>query len=239
MTRQNESVNKKGTFLVLWLLCILGSWSMLPYVQHLGVIPSTVPLYQIFLLVTVQALFIFGLVCWLSYLIVPKTDLTPFSCDRPLTTIIYPGVIAGGLVGVAIYLIDAVCFNSSLLSGTHPPFWTGFLASFYGAINEEVLLRLFMFTFIYFIFGKLFKFDAHNRLPFLWVTNVIVAILFGIGHLPAAFKLAIPTSLEVFRVLLLNGMAGILFGWLYWSRGLWAAMTAHFVADLVIHVLLT
>jgi membrane protease YdiL (CAAX protease family) len=65
---------------------------------------------------------------------------------------------------------------------------------------------------------------------------VIVAIIFGLGHLPAAFKLVEPSSFEVIRVLLLNGIPGIVFGWLYWSRGLWTAMTAHFVTDLVIHV---
>ena len=35
----------------------------------------------------------------------------------------------------------------------------------------------------------------------------------------------------------LNSLAGIAFGWLYWRRGLEAAMIAHFAADLVLHVL--
>jgi len=35
--------------------------------------------------------------------------------------------------------------------------------------------------------------------------NILVALIFGIGHLPAAFKLAAPSALEIFRVLFLNG----------------------------------
>ena len=36
--------------------------------------------------------------------------------------------------------------------------------------------------------------------------------------------------------MLLNGVGGMLFGWLYWKHGLMAAMLAHFSADIVLHV---
>ncbi|MCB1148772.1 MAG: CPBP family intramembrane metalloprotease [Chlamydiia bacterium] len=238
MTSQDKYEVKKAHFFILWVLCILGAWSVLPYVQHLGLVPSSVSSLKIFLLSTVQASLLFGLVCWLSYLVVPKTDLIPFPIDRSLQRDIFPGVIAGLLVGVALYLLDGALFSSSLLSGKHPPVWIGLLASFYGAINEEVLLRLFLFTTVYFLLKKIFKLQPQNRLLILWITNVIVAIIFGLGHLPAAFKLISPSSLDVFRILLLNGIPGVVFGWLYWTRGLLAAMTAHFVTDVVIHAVL-
>jgi membrane protease YdiL (CAAX protease family) len=34
-----------------------------------------------------------------------------------------------------------------------------------------------------------------------------------------------------------NGLAGVVFGWLYWRRGLLAAMVAHLTFDLVLHVI--
>lgn len=238
MTDEDKYEVKKAHFFILWMLCILGAWSVLPYVQHLGLAPSSVSSLKIFLLSTIQAALLFGLVCWLSYLVVPKTDLIPFPSDSSLKKNIFPGVIAGLFVGVALYLLDRALFSSSLLSGTHPPVWTGLLASFYGAINEEVLLRLFMLTTAYFLLGKIFKFQPQNRLLLLWIANVIVAIIFGLGHLPAAFKLTSPSPLEIFRILLLNGIPGVVFGWLYWSRGLLTAMTAHFVTDVVIHAVL-
>ena len=44
------------------------------------------------------------------------------------------------------------------------------------------------------------------------------------------------TALVVARALVLNGLGGIIFGWLYWKRGLLAAMLAHFSTDVVLHV---
>ena len=203
---------------------------------YLGVAVPIVPFPKMVLLVTIQAALFFGIVCWLSYWLVPKTDLSPLASAQPLKRMILPGVLAGLLVGGGICLLNGILFGSSLLLDVHQPAWMGLLASLYGGINEEVLLRLFLFTLVYFLFGKLFKVAAHHRMRVLWTVNVLVALVFAAGHLPVLLKLVAPSSLEMFRVLLLNGIPGVVFGWLYWSRGLWAAMMAHFVADVVIHV---
>jgi membrane protease YdiL (CAAX protease family) len=70
-----------------------------------------------------------------------------------------------------------------------------------------------------------------------WTANIIVAILFGLGHLPSASLVLPITPLVVAAALLLNGVAGIAFGYLYRKRGLEAAMIGHFCADFVIYVL--
>ncbi|MGE0671344.1 MAG: hypothetical protein AB7O89_10485, partial [Parachlamydiales bacterium] len=88
-------MDKKKPYLILWALCIVGSWSLLPYLYHLGMIPSSVPSFSLFLITTGQAALIYGVICWLSYFLVPKTDLSPFRADPPLKRIIVPGVIAG------------------------------------------------------------------------------------------------------------------------------------------------
>lgn len=237
MTIQAYGVNKR-TFIFLWLLCIIGSWSVLPYVQYLEVLPSSASMLKVFLFGTIQSSLFFGIICWLSFKILPKTDLYPFYLKSVLRQIVYPAIISGALAGFAIFFFDKTIFQSSLLSGVHPPFWAGALASIYGGINEEVLLRLFLFTFIYFIINKFFGISSNKRLFVLWTANILTAIIFGLGHLPALFKLASPSTFEIFRVLFLNGIAGIVFGWLYWSRGLWTAMAAHFITDLIIHVFL-
>ena len=69
-----------------------------------------------------------------------------------------------------------------------------------------------------------------------WVANIIVAILFGLGHLPSAAMVMHITPTVVVLALALNGIAAIAFGYLYWKRGLEAAMIAHFCADFVIYV---
>jgi len=45
--------------------------------------------------------------------------------------------------------------------------------------------------------------------------------------------------LFITRALLLNGLGGLAFGWLYWKQGLESAMIAHFSADIVLHVITT
>lgn len=234
------AVNKKR-WVFLWILCILGFWSVLPYIQHLGILPASVAIWKVALLGTFQVVLLFGLICWISFKILPKTDLHPFPSlqgTQLFKHTVYPALISGGLVGVVIFVCETTLFQHSLLSRVHPPFWTGALASIYGAVNEEVLLRLFLFTLVYFLMGKCITIQGSNRLAVLWGVNIFVALLFGIGHLPAAFQLTSPSILEILRILFLNGIAGIVFGWLYWSRGFWTAVSAHFVTDIMIHALL-
>ena len=71
-----------------------------------------------------------------------------------------------------------------------------------------------------------------------WIANILAAVLFGLGHLPTTSLLVALTPLVVTRAVILNGLIGIVCGWLYWKRGLESAMVAHFSADLVLHVLL-
>ena len=62
-------------------------------------------------------------------------------------------------------------------------------------------------------------------------------MVFGLSHLPATAALTTITSLVIFRAVLLNGIAGIIFGWLFWKKGLEAAIISHFVADIVLLVI--
>jgi hypothetical protein len=88
--KPNQLREKKGVFLVLWILCVFGSWSLLPYVQYLNIVPSDVSFAKMFLLATVQSIIFFGIICWLSYLLVPKTDLFPFAVDCTTTMTMAP-----------------------------------------------------------------------------------------------------------------------------------------------------
>ncbi len=40
----------------------------------------------------------------------------------------------------------------------------------------------------------------------------------------------------IMRTIMLNGLAGLAFGWLYWRRGLEAAMVSHGAVALILHV---
>jgi membrane protease YdiL (CAAX protease family) len=42
----------------------------------------------------------------------------------------------------------------------------------------------------------------------------------------------------VLRAIVLNGIGGLVFGWLYWKKGLEYAIAAHFIADIVLLAIL-
>jgi hypothetical protein len=74
--------------------------------------------------------------------------------------------------------------------------------------------------------------------PVLWVATILAAALFGLGHLPMTSMMVPLTPLIIVRAFVLNGLLGVGFGYLYWTRGLESAMLAHLSADLLLHVLL-
>jgi membrane protease YdiL (CAAX protease family) len=122
---------------------------------------------------------------------------------------------------------------------TEIPIWKRFLAAFYGGIGEEILLRLFLVSMLVWIFGKITQSEAPlSRSGLVWSAIAITSIIFGLGHLPATSMITELTPLVVARAIVLNGIAGLVLGWLYWKRGLESATIAHFTADLMILIVL-
>ncbi len=56
---------------------------------------------------------------------------------------------------------------------------------------------------------------------------ILAALVFGLLHLPATAASVPLTPLVIIRALLLNRIAGIAFGWLFWQYSLEAAMLSH------------
>lgn len=98
----------------------------------------------------------------------------------------------------------------------------------YGAVIEEVMLRLFMMSLVAFVLHLLFerKCGEVSRLV-LVAANVVSALLFAVGHLPVNDMMYGLIPMIVLRCLLLNGVFGLAFGWLYRRFGLRYAMIAH------------
>jgi membrane protease YdiL (CAAX protease family) len=71
----------------------------------------------------------------------------------------------------------------------------------------------------------------------VWLAIAASALLFGAGHLPlASFLIGSLNAPVVLFVVGLNAAFGLLFGWLFWRRGLESAMVAHAVTHLVSYV---
>jgi membrane protease YdiL (CAAX protease family) len=152
----------------------------------------------------------------------------------------------GALVGIAvgtillIIIIPAAPHLPGLpfVSAARVALWKRGLICFYGGIDEEVLTRLFLLTLLAWLGVRIFQRNKAQLAPAtFWAANIIVAILFGLGHLPSASMVMHITPTVVVLALALNGIAAIPFGYLYWKRGLESAMIAHFCADFVVYVL--
>ena len=101
-----------------------------------------------------------------------------------------------------------------------------FAAVVYGGVIEEVMLRLFFMSLLAFLLQKLFRKGSGTTGPLI-AANLIAALLFAAGHLPATAILMGLTPMIIFRCFLLNGGLGLAFGWLYRKFGLRYAMLAH------------
>ena len=142
-------------------------------------------------------------------------------------------VIASVVCGSVLILSDLLFFGkySEVIMSSYSvkPTISYFIASvMYGGVIEEVMLRLFWMTLTAFVLWKVF--DRKNERPstaILITANMIAAILFAAGHLPATAAMLGLSPMIVFRCFLLNGGVGLLFGRLYRKYGLRYSMIAH------------
>lgn len=105
----------------------------------------------------------------------------------------------------------------------------------YGGITEELLLRFGFMTLLVWVIFKISK--KLNNVAY-WIAIVFSAVLFGIGHLPVVYSvISQPNAYLLSYIIIGNAMAGVLFGWLYWKKGLESAMIAHIFSHLTMIVL--
>ena len=252
-------------FFNLWLASILATLAVLPYTLELEAgllseIELRVPLPTLIALQTAQSGLLFAILIFIGMILMKRIGLSTPILDSvtqaklasdKLRAILPISIALGVLASFLIIGLDLYVFQPALLhelgdlanglnlQTSQPAAWKGFLASFYGGIAEEVLLRLFVMSLLAWL-GSFIS-QTSERKPtsaVFWIANILAAILFGLGHLPATATILPLTPLVITRALVLNGLGGIAFGYLYWKRGLESAMIAHFSADIVLHVLL-
>ena len=244
----NKSANLK-VFGILTAGGVLGSLASLPYIFSL-IEPPSIPIWQFLLLVTIQAsvqtAFVTGLGLWLggkvglgapvlkAWLAGDPQASHRFRASLPIS--VGAGVVVAGMMLLLEIFVFVPLLPDALRKVPLPSLWQGFLASFYGGITEELLLRLGLMTLLVWLGTKLTR-QQHPKSSVMWSAIALTALIFGAGHLPITARLVPLTPFVVTRALLLNGIPGLLFGWLYWRKGLLAAMVAHFWSDIVLHVI--
>lgn len=238
---------------VLAIAGALAVAALFPYLmvvmpQLLAKIPASIPLSLVVLAQTAQGLVFLGVFSFLGLRMGHPVGLgapwlTALIARTPRPRVAWALALTLGLLsGVAMIGLDTLVFLQHMpapLPGASVPdasvsAGVGFLASFYGGLGEELQARLLVMTGVVF---ALWLVARRRTAPWMyWSAIIVAALAFGAGHLPTAAAIWPLDSIVVSRIVLVNAVGGLLFGWLYWKRGLEAAMIAHFGTDLVLHV---
>src|SRR5450759_3428696 len=249
-------------FFVLWIASIAGMMLVFPYALALlpfSVLSKLPSLYVLLPLQAAQGALFLGLLTLAGLFFANRTGLgAPIleawldgqDIRSKLRSRLFPSVLVGvvgtlAIIGLEILVFQPAIRNQSPVSATtlslwnQPAAWKGLLASFFGGIDEEIELRLFALSLVVWLGRFIFrKPDGRPTATAFWIANILAALLFGLGHLPTYSLLAPLTPVIVVRAVALNGLLGLAFGYLYWTRGLESAMLSHFSADLLLHVIL-
>ena len=140
-------------------------------------------------------------------------------------------VVASLIGGMIFILLDVFAFGklipAVLDSYASKPTFSYIIASItYGGVVEEVMLRLFFMSLIALIISKLSKgktvTDTH-----IIIANVLSALLFAAGHIPATVQSIGISPIIILRCFLMNGGFGLIFGRMYRKYGIQYAMLTH------------
>jgi len=244
---------------IFWLLLfgsVVGVAGLLPYLLTLlrkilsdGSLPMPLPV-----LITVQIMqniILFAGFISLGLLLAPKAGIEMPVLQRwfygratplPKNAARIP-LLAGAAVAALLLVIFYAFFLPRIPEwpiGVEAamPIWKRVLACLYGAINEEIVARLFALSLFLWLLRRITRAQTPQASPVIfWIANVIIAGLFAAGHVPAA-KIFLPlTPLVWAAIFSINGGASLAFGYLCWKRGFEAAILAHFSADFTLHVI--
>jgi len=257
---QDQTKFNWKVFLTLWIASVLGILAVLPYALKLQEaviqqITATIPLGVLIAAQIIQSILLFGAATSIGLIVAKRIGLGApvlekfFAGEKiadDVRPFLLPVILFGVIGGLVIYGLDKFVFmpalQSALLqgggtSGSQTTPWQGLLASFYGGIDEEILLRLFLMSLLAWL-GKFVSHTAESRptAGVFWVANILAAVLFGLGHLPATAAIMVITPLVIVRAVVLNGLLGVGFGYFYTKYGLESAILSHFSADIILHV---
>lgn len=236
----------------LTILCLVGFIAAIPYMNAvLGASPmtDTIPLPLAITVSFIQQIIMAFVLGWLGLIMGEKVGLDAPIFRRWVTgtgnarfqkTEVLKALLSGSIAILVVVALEMLVFHPLIpdLASKAPsvPHWAGILTFLQGGVFEEVQLRLFFMTLVVWILFKLFGKGSGLKSWMFWTGIFTAAIFFGIGHLPAVQQIfGDITPILFIRTIVLNGLAGIVFGYLYWKKGLEYAMIAHAVGDIILH----
>ncbi len=234
--------------LLLWLAGIPGVASvvlvLLPALMSATAAPAPAPapLWAISVAAFLQSAILLTLAVWAGVALTPKLGLhapsfealaASKSVPAAFSPQLLPGLMGGALGAVLLVTLAQVAPTelAAAQTGMATPLLVRVL---YGGITEELLLRWGLMSVLLWLIQHAFRHSPQAPVPaapMAWIAIAISALLFGIGHLPAAIALtgalSVPITLHIVGG---NALFGMLAGFLFWRHGLESAMLAHVLA---------
>jgi hypothetical protein len=202
------------------------------------------------LLNLIQPTIFLAVAVWVGVLLAPRCRLSAPAFEAlarndnflaALKPQMIPGLI-GGLVGGLAIILSWVMGRPFL-----PPefatraeqlnqFFPLATRLLYGGITEELLLRWGVLTLLVWAGWRLFQRGKGEPGRVSFISAIVIsAVIFGLGHLPLAAALGSRlTAAIVMYIIGVNSAFGLIAGYLYWRKGLEAAILAHMLAHVVI-----
>jgi len=151
------------------------------------------------------------------------------------------GLLVGLLLLGAIRLViePAVpAAGARIAAAAMLPVWRRLVIIYVAAVSEELLFRLLLLSLVAGLAMRLFRrADRVQNRRFVWVANGLSAFAFAVAHLPAWRAVGSLSLGLTLMVLTLNGLGGVVFGYVFVKRGILAAMWAHAGADCAIQLI--
>ena len=184
-----------------------------------------------YLITTLQTLLYTAIFGFFGYILSEKISLMkPVRFEKQPTVVALGMTLFTGLVLCTdlFYFKNHIPQVAAMYQGK-PSFAYWMASVLYGGVIEEILLRLFMMSLIAFLAWKLFfRREAKPPVGVIIAANILAAFLFAAGHLPSTMQMfGEITPMILLRCFLLNGVGGLVFGYLYRKYGIQYSVMAH------------
>ncbi|PID03073.1 hypothetical protein CSV67_06285 [Sporosarcina sp. P2] len=152
-------------------------------------------------------------------------------------------IILGSIVAVVVIGFDYLFqpfLPDSLIETLQPYTALHFISALlYGGVVEELIMRFGVMSLLVFIFWKLFNRKSKKPTNWIFILAIFIsALIFALGHYSATSHMTEMTAFIWFRMILLNGIGGLFFGWIYWKHNLELAMLGHMFAHIVMNLIM-
>lgn len=240
----SQSTSKVTLFFALLALGLLGIvsllWQPLPMLEDID-LPLSESAVRLLILVQPTILLIVAVLVGVN--VAPRVGLQAPLIQamlnrQPLGPVwqrLIPAALAIGVIGAIVLTLFGWYQTATVPDIVEAAGDTPLLVRLlYGGITEEILLRWGLMSLLVWLGWRFVQ--GRSGVPtsgIVWGGNITAALLFGVGHLPAAFMVGLTGPLWIMLIIGANALLGILYGWLYWRKGLEAAMIAHGLTHLL------